>query len=170
MKFFNTFRGRLLLILTLMLVATLGVQYYLNLLTQQENNELREAQTQALVAGITLGSTSLTSKDLLVQDLVDETDQTYFDQATKERIRDIIIIDANWQVTDSLNPDYLPTSDEDDKVTYKKLSELTGLPPLMEGSRLGDDLKYFPNPTTSNNKDNTDEAHALPIETSKGRW
>ncbi len=170
MKFFNTFRGRLLLILALMLVATLGVQYYLNLLTQRENNDLREAQAQALVAGITLGFTSIPLNDLRVQDLVDETDQTYFDQATKERIKDIIIIDDKWQVTDSLNPDYLPSYDENDNVTFKKLADLTGLPPLMEGSRLGDDLKNFPNRKTANNKNQPDEAHAIPIETSKGRW
>ena len=170
MKFFNTFRGRLLLILALMLVATLGVQYYLNLLTQHENNDLREAQTQALVAGITLGFTSIPLNDLRVQDLVDETDQTYFDQATKERIRDIIIIDNNWQVTDSLKADYLPIYDENDNVTYKKLNDLKGLPPLMEGSRLGDDLRNFPNLSTANSKSQNDEAHAIPIETSKGRW
>lgn len=171
MKFFNTFRGRLLLILLIMLMATIGVQYYLNLLTQKENDDLREAQSQALVAGITLGVTSLTSTDLRVQDLVDSTDQTYFDQATKERIKDIIIIDHSWQVTDSLNPDNMPTYDENENVTTKKLSDLTCLPPLMESSRLGDDLKNFPNPKTENNsKNQTDEAHAIPIETSKGRW
>lgn len=170
MRAFNTFRGRLLLILAFLLVAVLGVQYYLNLVTQQENNDLLEAQTQALVAGITLGFTSIPLKDLRVQDLVDQTDQTYFDQATKERIKDIIIIDSNWQVTDSLNPDYLPTSDDNDQIVYKKVSELTGLPPLMEGSRLGDDLKNFPNPKIAVNKDQPDEAHAIPIETSKGRW
>lgn len=57
MSFFYTIRGRLLVLLAALLVATLGVQYYLNLLTQQENIELRETQTQALVAGITLGFT-----------------------------------------------------------------------------------------------------------------
>ncbi|MFN0279483.1 MAG: ATP-binding protein [Pyrinomonadaceae bacterium] len=170
MKFFNTFRGRLLLILALLLVATLGVQYYLNLVTQRENNDLLEAQTQALVAGITLGFTSIPSEDMRVQDFVEQTDQTYFDPATKERIKDIIIINANWQVTDSLNPNYLPDYDENNNVAYKKLVELVDLPPLMEGSRLGDDLKNFPNPGKPNNKDQTDEAHAIPIETSKGRW
>jgi len=159
-----------LLILALLLIATLSVQYYLNILTQRENNDLLEAQTQALVAGITLGFTSIPLNDLRVQDLVNETDQTYFDQATKERIKDIIIIDHDWQVTDSLNPNYLPTYDENDNVTYKKLSELRGLPPLMEGSRLGNDLRNFPNPKATNKSDQTDEAHAIPIETSKGRW
>lgn len=170
MSFFNTFRGRLLLILVFLLVATLGVQYYLNLVTQNENNDLREAQTQALVAGITLGFTSIPLKDLRVQDLVDDKDQTYFDEVTKERIKDIIIIDNNWQVTDSLNPDYLPTSNDANEIVYKKLSELSGLPPLMEGTRLGADLSQFPNRRIDDNKNANDEAHAIPIETSKGRW
>ena len=170
MKFFNTFRGRLLLILTFLLMATLGVQYYLNLLTQNENKDLREAQEQTIVAGIALGFTSMTSKDLRVQDVMDQPGQTFLDDNAKERIRDIIIIDENWQITDSLNPNYLPTTNDADEVVYKKLGDLADLPPLMQGTRLGDDLKYFPNPKTDNNKKEPDEAHAIPIETSKGRW
>ena len=170
MRFFNTFRGQLLFILAFLLMATLGVQYYLNLVTQNENKDLREAQEQTIVAGIALGFTSMTSKDLRVQDVIDQPGQTFLDDNAKERIRDIIIIDENWQVTDSLNPNYLPTTNDADEVVYKKLGDLKGLPPLMEGTRLGDDLKYFPNPKTDNNKKEPDEAHAIPIETSKGRW
>lgn len=169
MTFINTFRGRLLLILALLLVTTLGFQYYLNLLTQKENSELREAQAQALVAGITLGFTSI-PLSVRVQDLIDEKDQSYFDAATKERIRDIIIIDNSWRVLDSLNPDYLPVVGDNDEVIYKQVGELTDLPPLMESTRLGDDLRNFPNPMTDSNRDQTDEAHAIPIETSQGRW
>ena len=170
MTFFNTFRGRLLLILALLLMTTLGFQYYLNLLTQQENSELREAQAQALVAGITLGFTSIPLGDMRLQDLLDQTDQTYFDPATKERIRDIIIIDNNWRVLDSLDPDYLPVTDDNDNVIYKSISELTDLPPLMESARLGEDLKFFPNARTETTQTQNDEAHAIPIETSQGRW
>ena len=170
MTFFNTFRGRLLLILALLLMATLGVQYYLNLLTQQENNDLREAQARALVAGITLGFRSIPLEDLRVKDLFEEKDQTYFDEATKQKIKDIIIIDSKWQVTDSLSPDFLPTYDENDNVIYKKLSELKDLPPLMEGSRLGEDLKNFPNRKTPLNNNQPDEAHAIPLDTSLGRY
>jgi len=39
-----------------MLIATLGLQYYLNLRTQRDNEVLRNAQAQALVSGITLGA------------------------------------------------------------------------------------------------------------------
>jgi len=52
MEFLNTFRGRLLLILTVLLIATLSVQYYLNLRTQRESNALRAAQEQTIVAAI----------------------------------------------------------------------------------------------------------------------
>ena len=133
MSFFNTFRGRLLLILAFLLVATLGIQYYLNLLTQQENNNLRQMQEQALVAGITLGFTTIPLRDTRVQDLLNQNDQTFFDERTKERIRDIIIIDSKWRVIDSLNPAYLPVVNDNDEVIYKQLIELTDLPPLMEG-------------------------------------
>lgn len=171
MNFFNTFRGRLLLILAVMLVVTLGVQYYLNLVTQKENDNLRQLQAQALVAGIAVGSNSLTSSEDTVEVLVNRPGQTFLDAASKERILDIIIIDNNWQVADSLNPNYQPAIGEDGETTvYRKLSELTNLPPLMEGGRLGADLANFPNQKSAGNKDEDDEAHAVPIDTSRGRW
>jgi signal transduction histidine kinase len=169
MRFFSTFRGKLLLILLLLLVATLSVQYYLNLKTQRENNELRQLQSQALVAGIAVGFNSLTSRDDRVSDLIDRPGQTFLDPNSKERIRDIIIIDGDWRVIDSINPAYLPEDDENGTVVYKNLSDLTDLPPLMEARRLGDDVKHFPNAYTEASAVN-DEAHAIPIETSKGRW
>lgn len=170
MNFFNTFRGRLLLILAFLLVATLGVQYYLNLVTQQENTELREAQAQALVAGIAVGANALTSSEYRVKALIDLEGQTLLADSSKERIKDVIIIDSNWQVSDSLNDDYLPSEGDNGELQYRKLNELTDLPPLMEQNRLGDDLANFPNKRTSANKNTDDEAHAVPIETSKGRW
>src|SRR3954469_14945672 len=107
MNFFNTFRGRLLLILVFMLIVTLGLQYYLNLRTERENADLRDAQAQALVAGIALGSNGITSTEYM-QDLINEEDQTFFDENARKRVKDVIIVDENWQITDSLNPDYLP--------------------------------------------------------------
>ena len=169
MSFFKTFRGRLLLILAFLLIATLGVQYYLNLVTQRENSDLRETQEQSIVAGIAVGISSLTSTDR-VQDLIVDPDQTFLDAQARERIKDIIVIDNDWQITDSLSSAYLPSTDDDGVVKYKKLGEITDLPPLMEGTRLGADLSQFPNRRTDANKNADDEAHAIPIETSKGRW
>ncbi len=170
MEFLNTFRGRLLLILALLLVATLSVQYYLNLRTQRESSDLRAAQEQSIVAGIALGFTSMTAKEDRLQDLIDQPGQTFLDETAKDRIRDIIIIDNDWQIVDSLDPDLLPVAADNGDVTYKKLDDLTDLPPLMEGKRLGNDLRHFPNRIVDQNKNQDDEAHAIPIETSQGRW
>ncbi len=79
MNFFNTFRGRLLLILTFLLIVTLGMQYYLNLLTQEENNFLRDAQAQALVAGIAVGANALTSDENRVSYLINLKGLTFLD-------------------------------------------------------------------------------------------
>lgn len=157
------------MILSFLLIATLGIQYYLNLVTQKENDNLRRMQEQALVAGITLGFTTI-PKDTRVRDLVNQNGQAFFDDRTKERIKDIIIIDSSWRVIDSLNPDYLPASGPNNEVTYKKLEELTDLPPLQEGRRLGEDLKNFPNRRTTENRESDDEAHAIPIDTDAGRY
>jgi signal transduction histidine kinase len=170
MNFFNTFRARLLIILAFLLVATLGVQLYVNLSSRRENVRVRELQEQALVAGIALGFNSMQSTDRL-RDLVNREGQSFFDEETIERIQDIIVINNKWQVSDSLNNrDYLPTTDENNDLQYRMLKDLTDLPPLLEGSRLGEDLDKFPNPKTDSNEDMDGEAHAIPIETDKGRW
>jgi signal transduction histidine kinase len=197
-----------------MLMATIGLQYFLNYRTQQQNNDLRQLQSRALVAGIAMGANSLTSDEDRIADIMDRSSQTFLDPETKALIRDIIIIDNQWRVTDSLNEDYLPRYESDadqnanvnssfsgngnasnsasnanarpssnqpkaspsansetpQKITYKNLSDLKDLPPLMEGRRLGDDLQHFPNARTEENKNQDDEAHAIPIETSQGRW
>ena len=56
MDFFGTFRGRLLLIFAFLTVATLGVQYYLNLYMQNENDVRRALHDKALFAGLKLAS------------------------------------------------------------------------------------------------------------------
>ncbi len=176
MNFFNTFRGRLLVILAILLVVTLGLQYYLNLKTQRESNNLREMQSQALVAGMALGISSIPSKDR-IRDIVKAEGQTFFDQRTTERIKDIIVVDKDWQIYDSLNPEYLPDDDGDGQTVYKNLSELINLPPVMEADRLGADRARFPNADganqtqTSGNADvKKAETHVVPIDTDQGRY
>lgn len=169
MSFFQTFRGRLLVVLAVLIVATLGVQFYLNYRTQQENIALRDAQAEALRAGIILGTAGITSPDERMVDLVDRPDQTYLDEHTRDRVTDVLIINEKWQIWDSLTERYWPTSDGG-KTIYKMLADANDLPPLVEGARLGEDLKQFPNQKTAANKNSDGEAHALPLDTSQGRW
>lgn len=168
MGFFETFRARLLLVLAVLIVATLGIQFYINYRTQQENIALRDAQTEALVAGIALGTAGITSPDERVVDLIDRPDQTFLDEHAKERITDVLIIDEQWRIWDSLKEKYWPTRNEDRTLSYKMLADADDLPPLLEGERLGADLKRFPNRKADASSNG--EAHAVPIETSQGRW
>jgi len=166
MNFLNTFRGRLLLILALLLMTTLGVQYYLNLVTQRDNERLRDEQTRALVTGIALGSNGITSREYM-SDFVQREDQPFFDEAIKARIKDIMVIDEKLRINDSLDDSIAPRFDADQNAVYTDLSAIKGLPRLMEADRLGPDIKNFPvDPLASSEL----EAHAIPIETSKGRW
>ena len=169
MEFFGTFRGRLLLIFAFLILATLGVQYYLNLYMQAENDRRRELHDNALIAGLRLGVIGITSGDYMT-DIVAQPGQTYLDEPSRDRIADIIIVNHLWQITDSLNSELLPTQNEDGTAQYKKLSELTDLPPLTKGTFLGDDVSNFPNPPIEEDKRRDEEAHPIPVDTSDGRY
>lgn len=169
MDFLNTFRGRLLLILAVLLITTLGVQYYLNLVTQQDNDKLRDEQSRALVTGIALGSNGITSREYM-SDFVQREDQPFFDEAIKARIKDIMVIDEEWKIADSLDESIGPRFDAAGNAVYSQLSEIKGLPRLMEADRIGNDIKYFPVDPNIDAATSELEAHAIPIETSKGRW
>jgi signal transduction histidine kinase len=166
-NFLNTFRGRLLVILAFLLITTLGVQFFLNLQIENQNKNMREMQEQALVSGIALGANSLVSTDRL-QDFVNREGQSFFDQKSTGRIQDIIIINPEWQISDSLSDDYLPF-EENGETKYFNLGDVKNLPPLMEAKRLGADAARFPNANLS--EDEVDgEAHVIPIETNQGRY
>lgn len=173
MNFLNTFRVRLLIILMLLLMATLGVQYYFNLQTEKQNERLREQQTQALVAGMALGFGSITGTNDRMKDVIKNPGQTFFDERTTQRIENVLVINNESGIEDSLNPEYNPYYDEKDQPRKKLLSDVKNLPPLMEANRLGEDRLKFPNPNynADDPDDNPDgEAYAIPIETNLGRW
>ena len=170
MNFLNTFRARLLIILIILLITTLGFQYYLNLKTQEENNRLREKQEQALVAAFALGTGGITSSDYL-SEIVKREDQTFFNEKIGERIQDVIIINQNWQITDSLNSEeIMPVTGENNETILKDLSDVKNLPPLQESKRLGAAAEKFPNANLDPNDTSEGEAHVIPVDTSKGRW
>ncbi len=170
MSFFNTFRGRLSLVLGVLLIATVGVQYYLNLRIQAENINLTEMQEQALLAGFAIGVNSMTSQDRL-RDFVGREGQSFYNERTSKRIRDILVIDNDWQVYDSLSGKYLPVENVEGEYVSKDLRQLTDLPPLMEKEeKLGEDIRNFPNAGAPDDSHADGEAHAIPVETNQGRF
>ncbi|MDQ3635887.1 MAG: ATP-binding protein [Acidobacteriota bacterium] len=171
MNFFNTFRGRLLVILALLLIVTLSVQYFLNLRTQRENDELREAHSEALLAGFAIGVNGMTNQNDRLRDFVKSEGQSFYNQQTKQKIKDILIIDNKWQIWDSLSEKLLPTENEDGELQYIKLKDLKDLPPLMETKeKLGKTIENFPNANEKITDKSKAEAHVIPIQTSEGRW
>jgi signal transduction histidine kinase len=166
LSFLYTFRGRLLVVLAVLLVATLGVQYYLNLRSEQTNAKRRERESKTLVAGITLGFNSI-STNYRLNTL--KTSQPFFGDYA-DRIEDILVIDNDWQISDSFNEDYLPAPNADGVKQYKNLADLHNLPPLQDVGSLGADRAKFPNASDSKKSDEQGEAHAIPVETEDGRW
>ena len=169
MKFLQTFRARLLVVLALLLVLSLGVQYYLNYTVQIESAENRELREQALVAGIGLGFSALTQTDPL-EKFVLERGVRFLDEDLRSRIDDIILIDPSWQVYDSLSQQRAPEKTSANETILKKLSDLTELPPPKEGLRLGEDLQKFPNHNAPQVDVFEGESHAVPLETNQGRY
>ncbi|NJM53377.1 MAG: HAMP domain-containing protein [Blastocatellia bacterium] len=143
------------------------MQYYLNLQMEQQNERLREMQQQVLVAGVSLGFNGLSSSDRM-REFIKRQDQA-FDETTINQIKDIIVINKDWEIYDSLNEKYLPTEDEKGETVNKKLKEINDLPPLVNANRLGSDRNQFPNADVFNQNSEA-EAHAIPIETNQGRW
>lgn len=170
LNFFNTFRGKLLLLLAFLLISTLSVQLYLNILSENENARKRALQEQVLLAGIVLGFNGMQAEEDRLQDFVKREGQPFFDASIAERIKDILVIDNEWEVFDSLSEENLPTKNAEGEWVNKKLKDVQNLPPLMEASRLGEDAKHFPNAFAQNTSQFDGEAHAVPIETNRGRW
>ena len=163
MNFLHTFRARLLMVLGAMLAAALGVQYYLNLQIERHNLEHRNQRQKTVVGGLTLGFSSLTSSDRLLA----LKDQQPSLQEYDDRLADILVIDNEWRVYDSLNQDLLPGQGED----YLKLGDLKDLPPLSNALQLGAaDRDKFPNAVEDKPSTQNGETFALPIETNQGRW
>lgn len=157
--------------MALLLVATLSVQYYLNDFTQKENDELREDHSRALLAGFAIGVNGMTKEDVRLQDFVKSDGQPFYNERTKQRIKDILIIDNKWQIWDSLSDQYLPTEDAKGELQYINLKDVKNLPPLQETEeKLGDAIKNFPNANLTATKNVTAEAHAIPVQTSDGLW
>ena len=165
-RLFSSFRVRFLLVLIALLVATLGVQYYLNLRAGRNNKQYRERQEEALGAGIALGFQGISSTENLV-DLRARANQTLLDPKSG-RITNVVIVDNQWRVIDNLDPRYFPRVNADKTYQYYQLKDMTTLPPLRRS--VGEDSKYFPQSALEEDGPQNEEAHAIPAETEKGRW
>jgi signal transduction histidine kinase len=176
---FYSFRIRLLLVLAALLVATLGLQYYLNRRAEQKQAALNERarqesarvtaeQEKALSAAAALGVESISKQEWLYN-LRKEAQEPLLDESAG-RIMNILVVDDQGRVQDSLK-DYNPIQRPDGTLEYVQLQDVQ-LPPLIRASQLGDYKAYLPQSALAPVPEGTGEprAFAFPVETERGRW
>ena len=165
----NSFRARLLLLLSLLLGLTLGVQYYVNLRSVQSNAHLIVEQEQAIMAGVALGVNSLSSNQYLDQ-MRSNLRQPLVDERNG-RVRNVLVVDNEGNVYDSLMKEYAPRQNPDGSTSYVKLTDVT-LPPLNSVVELADQNQQLPPwlKVAGSLQAGESGAFYFPVETDKGRW
>ena len=168
-RFAESFRARLLFLLAVLLGLTLGVQYYVNLRSARTNAELIVEQEQAIMAGVALGVNSLRSKNYLDQ-MKDSVRQPLLDEENG-RVTNILVVDSEGYVQDSLNKSFAPRVKEDGSYEYVPLRQVP-LPALSSAVELVDENQPLPDWLATSGKASPGEPGAFyfPIETNKGRW
>ncbi|MDQ3684457.1 MAG: ATP-binding protein [Acidobacteriota bacterium] len=144
---FYSFRARLLFLLAVLLVATLGVQYYLNREAEGRFAQVLAEQEQALSAGFALAVESLSSTVYLA-DLQKQSGDPLLERQAG-RVINILVVDEKGQIDDSLDPKYQPQSKENGTTQYFNISNVP-LPKLVNaGQPLGDIRQMLPAPPVS---------------------
>lgn len=164
-----SFRLRLLLVLAALLGLTLGVQYYVNLRSVRSNTELLAEQEQAIMAGVALGVNSVYSRKYLA-DLRKNLKQPLLDENTG-RISNVLVVDNNDNVYDSLSDEYSPRQDDDGTLRFQRIQSVS-LPPMRGVVELKDESQTRPAwlKVSAVSRPGEPGAFYLPVETTQGRW
>ena len=163
-----SFRTRLLLLLAALLVATLGVQYYLNRLAERRTARLVSEQEKALAESIALGMRSVTSAKYMGE-LEAERGESLLEEH-RGHITNVLVINADGRVDDSLDPRYVPRTLDDGTARYYHVSEL-GLP-RFGGVEVPNGIRrLLPEPAADGHQEpvaGESRSIPVPVETSKG--
>lgn len=165
----NSFRARLVLLLVVLLGLTLGVQYYVNLRSVRRNAHMLVEQEQAIMAGVALGVNSISSNKYL--DQIKSNAREQLPDERSGRVRNVLVVDGDGNVIDSLVKDYAPGKNPDGSFHYAKVAEV-GLPPLSSAVELTDEAQQLPAWLTASRAPQAGEPGAFyfPVQTQRGRW
>lgn len=167
-QLWNSFRARLVLLLVVLLGLTLGVQYYVNLQSVRRNAHLLVEQEQAIMAGVALGVNGISSNKYL-----DQIESNVRDQLPdgNGRVRNVLLVDGDGTVQDSLVKDYGPTKNPDGSSHYARITDVP-LPALSSAVELTDESQQLPAWLTASHAPQAGEPGAFyfPVETQQGRW
>jgi signal transduction histidine kinase len=163
----QSFRARLLLLLALMLGLTLGIQYYFNLRAVRANASMIVEQEQAIMTGIALGLESLQSDKYLDEIIGDLREPLLNDK--RIRVRNILVVDDDGNVRDSLIPEFNPRERED-KTQYVQFKDIQLLPlrSAVQFTKEHEQLPAWIPPSTDVDFGEAG-AFCFPVHTDKGR-
>ena len=150
-------------------MLTLSVQYYINLRSVRSNTQFIVEQQQAILVGVALGVRSLSSGEYLDQ-MRDEAKQPLLG-GQAERVKNVLIVDEEGNIKDSLDKNQVPRENPDKSVRYVKVKDIS-LPPLNSAVGLAPDNPALPEGMTIGAQTRAGDAGAFyfPVETDKGRW
>lgn len=163
----ESFRARLLLLLALMLGLTLGIQYYFNLKAVKNNARMIIEQEQAIMTGVALGLQSLQSDKYLDQIIGNMREPLLNNR--RVRVLNILVVDDDGNIQDSLIPEYTPRENEDNSTTYVQFKDIQLLP--LRSVVQFEDQQPLPSWIPPSTSADFGEAGAfyLPVQTDKGR-
>src|ERR1041385_7503185 len=164
----RSFRARLLMLLALMFGLTLGVQYYFNVRAVTANAHMVVEREQAIMAGVALALKSLRSEQYL-DEIIGSSRDTFF-SGKNGRVKNILVLDDDGNVRDSLVADYVPGEREDKSPRYVSFKDVP-LPPLRRAARFPDEQEPLPAwmPPSSDVDFGEAGAFYFPVQTDKGR-
>ena len=164
----RSFRARLLLLLALMLGLTLGIQYYFNVRTVNANARMIIEQEQAIMTGIALGIESLQSEQYLDEIIGSLREPLLNDKNV--RVKNILVVDDDGNVLDSVIPEFNPREREDNTRRYVQFKDIQLLP-LRSAVQFRNEQQQLPSwiPPSTNADFGEAGAFYFPVQTDKGR-
>jgi signal transduction histidine kinase len=161
-RLFYSFRTRLLMVMASLLVATLGVQLYLNRLEQRRHGALIAEQEQALTASIALANEAITAGKYLSE--MDERREMSLLKERAGRVINILQVREDGRVDDSLDPTYQPKTISEGVYHYYHITEVP-LPHLVDAGEATEGFRrLLPSlPTTTQPLAGQPRTFAIPL-------
>lgn len=170
-RLFYSFRTRLLLVMALLLVATLGVQYYFGRARSRARAVLVAGQEQALTASIALANESITSGKYMFE--LDKPGDKSLLETQRGRVVNVLVVrDRDGRIEDSLDPDYRPETLANGEAHYYFISDTENvkLPNLVDAGEATEGFKRL-RPSllvTSQPVSGDPRTFAIPLQTNDG--
>src|SRR3954453_16611843 len=141
-RIFYNFRTRLLMVMALLLIATLGVQYYFGRVRSRNRAVLVAGQEQALTASIALANESITSGKYMFE-LDKPGDQSLLERQRGRVVNVLVVRDRDGRIEDSLDDDYRPATLDNGEARYLFISDTENvrLPDLVDAGEATEGFK-----------------------------